>query len=90
MNRNSIGFVKNSRLFGAAVLAFAAMAIVPSFLYAGTLTYTAEIPEMATNWSSEPLAIPQFDTNLGTLNSMTLTLDGSVSTVIQVIGFQKP
>jgi hypothetical protein len=50
---------------------------------ASTLAYTVtgSIPPTLANWSS-PLAIPQFQSNLGTLQSVTLTLAGSISTTL--------
>ena len=82
MNRNSC--VKNVRLLGAAMFAAVAM-VVPSFVHASTLSYntTTPIPATPTDWS-ESLSFPQFDTNLGTLNSVTLSFTGSLSTTITV------
>ena len=44
-------------------------------------TVTGSIPPTAANWT-ESLSIPQFQSNLGTLTSVTLTLNGSMSTTL--------
>ncbi len=87
--------MKNLKLLRVAMLTAVAMA-VPSFLYASTLTYetvpaTTSIPLTTTDWESGSgtpsvpfLDIPQFDTSLGTLNSVTLTLTGSLNTRLTV------
>ena len=44
-------------------------------------TVTGSVPPTATNWSSS-ITVPQFDTNRGTLQSVTLNLGGSMSTTL--------
>jgi hypothetical protein len=58
-----------------AVLLAAFMASSPAG--ATTITYSDAISMSSTNWSTST-SVPQFDPALGTLNSITFTLDGSV------------
>jgi hypothetical protein len=77
--------LKTLKLHRVGVLAAFAMAIVPSCLFASTLTFatTTPIPLTSTDWS-ESLSFPTFDTSLGTLTSVTLDLTGSLNTTITV------
>jgi hypothetical protein len=50
----------------------------------GPLTTTTPIAPTGTDWDF-PFSFPQFNSNLGTLNSVTLTFGGSLSTTITVM-----
>ncbi len=55
-----------------------AATMVASGANALTVAYSASVPSTKTDWD-ETLSLSMFDGSLGTLNSMTLTLFGSVS-----------
>ncbi len=73
------------RVFCGAVLAFVAVSAF-SFLHADTLPLeSSSISYTATDWtgaSAQTLSFPTFDSSLGTLDSVTLTLSGSCQTAI--------
>jgi len=83
---------KNLKALCIAVLVAVAMVVVPPFLHAGTITSktypaTSSIPLTPTDWSSgvngvNDLTFPQFNPSLGTLDSVVLTLSGSLTTTI--------
>lgn len=52
-------------------------------LQAATVSFTQSIASSPIDWDSF-LTLPQFDPSLGTLNSVTLTVDGSVTTSMKV------
>jgi len=60
--------------------------VLPGILFAtisGPFTTTTPIILTSTDWISS-LSFPQFDSTLGTLNSVTIDLSGSLSTVLTV------
>lgn len=79
--------MKNLKFFCIAAIV---MAIVPCLVQASTMSgpfvTTTPIPYTATDWapSSESLTFPKFDTSLGTLDAVTLTLTGSLQTTATV------
>lgn len=52
--------------------------VVPATTWADTQTWTDTIPVASTNWSGN-LSVPLFNPSLGSLISVDITLDGSVS-----------
>lgn len=62
------------------ILAAAALTLVAGSASAASISYSANVPETATNWT-DTLALQQFDASLGTLTSATLTLSGTVTGV---------
>ncbi len=76
------------RVFCGAVLAFAAVSAF-SFLHADTLPLeSSSISYTATDWTganAQTLSFPTFDSSLGTLDSVTLTLSGSYQTALTVL-----
>jgi hypothetical protein len=61
----------------AAVLAAGAALAAHAAATGSTLTFSDSIPVTNTNWSLS-VSLPKFDPALGTLNSVTLTLDGHI------------
>jgi hypothetical protein len=78
--------VKKLRPFRIAFLAAILLAAVATSTKAATISYTTStpIPSTLTDWSGS-LAFQQFDPSLGVLNSVTLQLSGSLSTIVSVL-----
>jgi hypothetical protein len=80
--------MKSLSLFCVSVLAAIVMVVVPCSVQASTLTVptTTPIPLTATDWPPPPesLAFQEFDPSLGTLNSVTLDLSGTLTTTLTV------
>lgn len=75
--------LRNTSLITLAVVALALLVAAP-VAKAGTLTYVTSYPSTPTNYSATDIGpITLFDTNLGTLNSVTLTFAGGVTGTIQ-------
>jgi len=64
--------MKNRRLFPVLVLSLL-LACAPAF--ADSITYSASFGPTTTNFST-PIMLPQFNPSMGTLTSITFTLDG--------------
>lgn len=65
----------NKTIFAVAL---SGAALVGAAAQAATISFTDSVPLAETDWS-ETLSVSQFDSNLGTLNSVTVILDGLVT-----------
>jgi hypothetical protein len=79
MNRNSLGVVRQILVCLVALAAISL--VVPTYIQAGTLTYSASFSS-ATDWS-DTLMLPEFSGS-GTLTSAEIDLVGSVSSLLTV------
>ena len=61
----------------AVLAAVPLLLVVVATADATTMSYTASVPLTATDWATS-LSFPQFNPSLGTLNSVTLSLDGHI------------
>lgn len=71
------------KIIRLAILAAAALLGGSYTAQAAIISYSASIAPTATNWSSF-LSIPQFDSSLGTLSSVSLFYSGTVASDIRV------
>jgi hypothetical protein len=72
--------MKNRRLFPVLVLSLL-LACAPAF--ADSITYSASFGPTTTSFST-PIMLPQFNPSMGTLTSITFTLDGQTAGSAQV------
>lgn len=74
--------MKNLKSVGVAALAMVVLSL-GSYARSSTLSYTVtgSVGPAQANWSL-PLTVAQFPSSLGTLTSVTLTLDGTMSTTL--------
>jgi hypothetical protein len=70
-------------IVGLVVLCIGMATQAKADLVSGPFTTTTPIPSTLTDWTSS-LSFPQFDSSLGTLTSVELSLTGHFSTVITV------
>lgn len=66
------------RLFWLAAVCLILVSLAVSVVQADTLTYNYSVSLQSVGWS-EDFTLPQFDPSLGTLNSITFTLQGTVN-----------
>jgi hypothetical protein len=68
--------LRNSSLITLVIVALALLVAAP-VAYADSETFTATITPNPTNFSGVTTTLPQFDPSLGTLTSVTVTLNGN-------------
>jgi hypothetical protein len=87
MNRNSFNILRSPRLFSIAVASAIFALAAPSFLRAGTITYSTSsvsVPMTAADWT-DTLSFAPFDTALGTLDSVSLSLTGTMDNSVVTV-----